>query len=73
MGAWEWRWLIWALLFVLFETWAIVTRETTLSEEVWQVFAVRGEHTVSERIRRTLLLLLMAWLTVHFLTGGRFV
>lgn len=46
----------------------------TLSEHVWRVFRTdkMSKPTGSTRLRRFILLAFMAWLSVHFLTGGMF-
>lgn len=48
----------------------------TLSEHVWKYFyTYRGSSTrpnALQRLRRFALLAFMAWLSAHFLTGGRF-
>jgi hypothetical protein len=48
----------------------------TLSEHVWSWFAIDKAKTkktqVAGQARRFVLLAFMAWLTAHFLSGGRF-
>ena len=69
-----WLWIAWLLAFAALEGWALLnhTAGDTLSEHVWQWFAVgkRGTITAGVRVRRVLLVCFCAWLAVHFLTGG---
>jgi hypothetical protein len=73
-------WLGWIALFLGVEGTALVKGRAggTLSEQVWKWFAVvpRKDAAVPDtftRARRIVLLGFMAWLSVHFLTGGTFV
>ncbi len=79
MTVWTWLWLAWGVLFLVIEGVALANREhgDTLSEHVWRLFGIgrpgnRPAVTGSVRLRRFLLLAFMAWLALHFLTGGLF-
>jgi hypothetical protein len=71
-------WLLWIAAFAVIEGIALRNRRPgdTLSEHVWEWFAIgrpgkpRPPLTGSVQIRRFALLAFMAWLSVHFLTGG---
>jgi hypothetical protein len=68
-------WLAWLGAFVVIEGRALTNKasEDTLSEHVWRWFAVRDKSRKGLiRARRFALLAFMAWLSAHFLTGGRF-
>lgn len=71
-------WISWIGVFAVVEGIALFNRREgdTLSEHVWQWFGV-GRHgkprppiTGAVRAKRFVLLAFMAWLSVHFLTGG---
>lgn len=77
-------WLLWLGAFFAIELPAIFNKQSgdTLSEHVWFWFAVdvdaererlckRGNVWLW-RLRRLALIILMAWLSLHFLTGGSF-
>jgi hypothetical protein len=71
-------WLAWLGAFCVIEGKALFNKQPgdTLSEHVWRWFCT-GVGTTSDpsgwtRLRRFSLLAFMAWLSVHFLTGGRF-
>jgi hypothetical protein len=73
-------WLAWIALFFGVEGTALVKGRAggTLSEKVWQWFAIipRKDSAVPDgwtRTRRVALLSFVTWLGVHFLTGGTFV
>lgn len=78
MSVWTWAWLGWGLYFVIVEGLALVNSKggDTLSEHVWawlgyderQVRPPKG----TERLRRYLTLGFLAWLVIHFMTGGIF-
>ncbi|MFF7361091.1 hypothetical protein [Streptomyces sp. NPDC008125] len=76
MSGYTWAWLVWLGAFVAIEGRALFNRSAgdTLSEHVWSWFAVKGsaDPTGWVRLRRFTLLAFMAWLSAHFLTGGRF-
>jgi hypothetical protein len=77
-------WLAWIGWFLLEEGLALFGhgRGNTLSEHVWRWFgipetghdqpAVHQPITGWVRARRFALLAFLAWLALHFLTGGRF-
>jgi hypothetical protein len=71
----ETLWLVWALAFVVIELWAALDDRPgteTWSETIWKVFAIKGEQPRHAVVRRWILLILLAWTSAHFLTGGRF-
>ncbi|MET9861973.1 hypothetical protein ABZY93_22150 [Streptomyces smyrnaeus] len=78
MDVWSWLWVGWLGAFAAIEGTALLnSREgDTLSEHVWRWFGVgrngekRPEVTGWVRLRRFGLLAFMAWLSVHFVTGG---
>lgn len=81
MTIWSWGWLAWVLWFGIEETLAIYKSgwQATLSAHVWLVFAIKDWNgndlhgrTPAWRIRRVLLIALMGWLCLHFLSGGAF-
>lgn len=71
-------WLVWLAAFAVLEGKALFNKTPgdTLSEHVWKWFATTqgstGKPSGSVRLRRFALLAFMGWLSVHFLTGGRF-
>lgn len=67
-------WILWIIAFFLLEVPAALNKTPgdTLSEHVWKWFAVR-DRSGKYRWRRILLLIILAWLVVHLLTGGSFV
>ena len=71
---WELAWVVLLVLAGLLELAALIAKgnKDTLSYHMWKWFAVRFTNPDSKlvKVRRLLLLLIMAWLTVHFLTGG---
>jgi hypothetical protein len=77
VSGWTWAWIAWLGAFVAIEGKALFnkTKGDTLSEHVWKWFAtqkVGNDPTGWVRLRRFTLLAFMAWLSVHFLTGGKF-
>jgi hypothetical protein len=64
-------WLVWLAAFAVIEGLAIAREEPggTLSEKIWRWFAVKDK-SKGFRMRRFVLLAFLAWLTLHFLTGG---
>ncbi|MFF7252437.1 hypothetical protein [Streptomyces microflavus] len=80
MTTWSWLWVGWLAAFLVIEGKALFNKTSgdTLSEHVWKWFSTArtGEHqgqpTGWVRLRRFALLAFMAWLSVHFLTGGLF-
>lgn len=74
MSIWSWLWVALLGACALVELAAILNKKKgdTLSEHVWKWFAVKDKKRVGWLgFRRTMLLLGMVWLTVHFVTGGR--
>lgn len=74
-------WILWVSWFVIEECLALRNGgyKGTLSYHVWTVFAIDTCHnppkqwvTPAWRLRRFLLASLMAWLSLHLLTGGTF-
>ncbi|WLW38625.1 hypothetical protein [Streptomyces phage Verabelle] len=80
MTVWSWLWVGWLAAFCVIEGKALFnkTEGDTLSEHVWKWFSTRRTAAKTEqptgwvRLRRFVLLAFMAWLSVHFLTGGMF-
>lgn len=80
MSVWTYLWLGWLAAFCVIEGKALFnkTEGDTLSEHVWKWFSTQrtatkqGQPTGWVRLRRFVLLAFMAWLSVHFLTGGMF-
>ncbi len=74
MDGWTIGWLTWLAFFSAEEGLALWRGGTpaTLSGHVWHWFAVGGntDPTGWQRARRFALMAFMAWLTVHFTTGG---
>ena len=73
MSNWTIAWLIWMAMFIVIEGQALFnkTKNDTLSEHIWHWFAV-SDKPPWWRARRFVLLAFMAWLCLHFLTGGHF-
>lgn len=75
---WTLGWLGWFLWFGIEEALAVFYGgwEATLSGHVWRAFAIKDAHGDLEgrgkfwRARRILLIAIMGWLTIHFLSGG---
>lgn len=78
MSTWTIGWLLWGAWFAVEEGWALRTVGTrgTLSYLVWTLGGTRGGPKRGPgpllRARRILLAAVMAWLCLHFLTGGAF-
>ena len=79
MSAWTWAWIGWFGYFAVVEGMALANSRSsdTLSEHVWQFIGIRRKGDLRQptgwtRLRRFLVLAFMAWLSVHFLTGGVF-
>jgi len=66
-------WILWIAYFLVVEFDALLTNNIpgTLSDHVWNWFSMKGYGKLW-RLRRLLLLSLMAWLSAHFLTAGKF-
>lgn len=84
MSGWTWAWLAWLGAFVAIEGPALANKTSgdTLSEHVWKWFATRREDlrrpdgkkaSAWVKIRRTVLVAFLAWLSLHFATGGEYV
>lgn len=84
MTGWTWLWLAWLGAFVAIEGRALANKTPgdTLSEHVWKWFATRREDlrrpdgkkaSAWVKIRRTVLVAFLAWLALHFTTGGEYV
>lgn len=74
MDGWTTSWLLWIALFFAIEIPAVLNKKDgdTLSEHVWQWFAIKGVNPQHARGRKFALLSLLAWMAAHFLTGGKF-
>lgn len=80
MTGWTWAWIGWLIYFAAVEGAALYRSRPgdTLSEHVWAWFGTQRRRLgESERprsgwtqLRRFALLTFMAWLFVHFMTGG---
>lgn len=69
-----WLWIGWLVVFVLIEGAALLHKPygDTLSEHVWHWAGISGKGRFV-KLRRLALLIVVTWLLVHMLTGGRFV
>lgn len=69
-------WPLWFIVgFGVPEAYAYFSKTSgdTLSEHVWKWFAVKDQgNSDALRARRTALLCGMAWVSFHFLNGGRY-
>ena len=69
-------WLLWGVYFLVVEGFALYKSKpgATLSAHVWAWFGTdsksRGSKTGWARLRKFTLLAFLAWLVVHFMTGG---
>lgn len=72
MSAYTWTWAAWIAAFAVIETMALRSKQPgdTLSEHVWRWFAITRKDAPLRQLRRAVLLMGMAWLTAHFMTGG---
>ena len=83
MSQWTIAWLVWLGAFVAIEGPALANKTPgdTLSEHVWKWFATRredlrndkGKASARVKIRRVVLVSFLAWLSLHFATGGEYV
>lgn len=66
-------WIAWIALFLLIEGVALVNKkpDDTLSEHVWRWFSIANKGPWW-RLRRFALAAFLAWLVLHFLSGGMF-
>ncbi|MEW2354509.1 hypothetical protein [Spirillospora sp. NPDC029432] len=64
-------WIFWVMMFFAIELPALFNRQRgdTLSEVIWNVFAVRGK-PAGWQLRRLALLVGLVWLVAHLVTGG---
>ena len=69
-----WLWIGWIVAFFLIEGAALLDRRLgdTLTEHVTHWAGISGKGRLV-KLRRLALLILVTWLAVHMLTGGRFV
>ena len=77
MDVWAWLWVAWIGAFVVIEAIAIWRKGPgdTLSEKVWKWFSLKGSKDKLkpwQALLRFGFLAFWAWLTIHFLSGGRF-
>jgi len=76
VSGWTIAWLTWIAAFLAIEIPGLLNKTPgdTLSEHVWKWFATGNPKQPANahfiRARRFALLAGMAWLSVHFLTGG---
>lgn len=72
MSGYTLAWGAWIAAFAVIEAKALRDnrQNDTLSEHVWQWFAIRDKHAPYGQLRRAILAMGMAWLAGHFLTGG---
>lgn len=74
-GWWTVAWIAWFAWFAVVEGMALFNSRQgdTLSEHIWAWFGTQHPDKYPSgwtRVRRFVLLAFMAWLSVHFLTGG---
>ncbi|MFI0355078.1 hypothetical protein [Actinomadura sp. 9N407] len=64
-------WILWIMMFFAIELPAVFNRQQgdTLSEVIWNIFAIRGK-PVGWQLRRLALLVGLVWLVAHLVTGG---
>jgi hypothetical protein len=64
-------WILWIMMFFAIELPAVFNRQQgdTLSEVIWNVFAIRGK-PFGWQLRRLALLVGLVWLVAHLVTGG---
>jgi hypothetical protein len=64
-------WIFWGLMFAVIEGAALLNKKggDTLSEHIWVWFSIKHKGR-GWRLRRFALLAGLAWLILHFLTGG---
>jgi len=72
MSGYTLAWAVWLAAFAVIEGKALRDnrKNDTLSEHVWQWFAVKDRAAPYGQLRRATLAMGMAWLAGHFLTGG---
>lgn len=66
-------WLLWIIAFLVWEGLALFNKKKgdTLSEHVWDWFSVKEQSSRKRTIRMVGLVGFMAWLSIHFVTGGK--
>jgi hypothetical protein len=69
MNTWDYIWLGWIAAFLILEAIALINDEPgdTLSENIWQWFAVRSKR--GWHWRRWILAIFLVWLLVHMVAG----
>jgi hypothetical protein len=76
MNGYTTGWIGWILYFIIEEGMALKTRtpNASFSAHVWQWFMVGGFNRPGPmpKARHAVLLMSMAWLLVHFATGGKY-
>ena len=74
MSGYTFAWILWVAMFAVIEGTALFNKNSgdTLSEHVWEWFSVK-EKGKGWRARRTVLLGGLAWLLVHFMSGGELI
>lgn len=73
MTAFTWAWIWWGAMFLVIEGLALLNKDKgdTLSEHVWSWFSIKNKGP-GWKWRRLALVAFLAWLVLHFLTGGSF-
>ncbi|WP_432006316.1 hypothetical protein [Streptomyces parvus] len=75
MTGFEIAWAAWAGAFVVIEGIALrrKAKNDTLSEQVWRIFhtAQGQKKTKTTQARRAVLVMFLAWLVAHFMSGGK--
>lgn len=71
MSGWTVAWLFWIAAFLAIEVPALFNKEPgdTLSEHIWKWFSVKDKSR-GWQARRFVLVTFLAWITLHFATGG---
>lgn len=78
MSGYTIAWLAWLGAFGVIEGLALANKRQndTLSEHIWRWFATQSDGPAKPtgwiRARRFILVAFLAWLSAHFLSGGRF-
>jgi hypothetical protein len=71
----EIAWAAWAAAFLVIEGIALhrKAKNDTLSEQVWKIFhtAQGQKKTKTTQARRAVLVMFLAWLVAHFVSGGK--
>jgi hypothetical protein len=72
-NGWTTAWVMWIVMFLTIEGRALLnkSKDDTFSEFVWRYFSIKDKSS-GWRFRRFALLSFLAWLTAHFLSGGKF-